>query len=126
MIDSRLVSLNFSRAASTYGQAAEFQRTAAKTLMEVMAAETAGMSPPRRILEIGCGTGFLTGLLFNRFPRAKFLITDISGRIVLERVLDLTHANGSLDLNAPPQGGLYFIEFIGNNGCRKVVKLVVQ
>jgi len=56
----------------------------------------------------------------------KIRITDVSGRVILARVFDLPQANGTLDLNAPPKGGLYFIEFIGNNGCRKVVKLVVQ
>ncbi len=82
MIDPEIVSLNFSRAAPTYGQAAEFQRFAAESLAEFLPHAAAYGKAPRRILEIGCGTGFLTGLIFGRFPRAEFLVTDISGRML--------------------------------------------
>lgn len=34
------------------------------------------------ILEVGCGTGFLTGQLFQRYESARFLITDLSSEMV--------------------------------------------
>ena len=33
---------------------------------------------PRRILDIGCGTGYFTGLLRRRFPRADIVAVDIA------------------------------------------------
>ena len=34
--------------------------------------------PPQRILEIGCGTGFLSAHLARMFPESDLLLTDIS------------------------------------------------
>ncbi len=42
---------------------------------------------PRRILDIGCGTGYFTGLLRRRFPRADIVAVDIA-----EGMARTTHA----------------------------------
>jgi len=56
----------FDRAAGTYDSAAVVQPL-----------------PPRpRVLEIGCGTGFLTQALRERLPDAEWLVTDISPRML--------------------------------------------
>ena len=38
--------------------------------------------PPGPIMEVGCGTGFLTRLLLRMFPKREFLITDASPQML--------------------------------------------
>lgn len=75
---------------------------------------------------VGQGDRFKLELMTGKTWVGKIRITDISGRILLSRVLDLPPANSALHLTAPPQSGLYFLEFTADTGCAKVVKLVVQ
>ncbi len=37
---------------------------------------------PQRILELGCGTGYLTGMLAERFPLSEILAVDFAERMV--------------------------------------------
>ena len=70
----------FDAAASTYDAAAPLQRAVAGRLAEKIAALPL---PPRpRILEIGCGTGFLTTALRARLTDADWLVTDLSPRML--------------------------------------------
>ena len=50
-------------------------------------------TPPRRIVEVGCGVGFWTEMLLRRFPRAEYTGVDISCRAV-ERLAE-RHAGES-------------------------------
>ena len=61
---------NFSRSASTYDCHAEEQRAGAATLAKC-AAECAEDLVEGPVLEIGCGTGFLSASLAALFPRAS-------------------------------------------------------
>ncbi|GAN68865.1 dethiobiotin synthase [Acetobacter orleanensis] len=70
-------------AAEGYDAAAVLQRVAAHRLFEIVTARLAGRIP-RRILEIGCGTGFLTEMLRAAWPEAELIATDIAPRM-LER-----------------------------------------
>ncbi|GBQ51955.1 dethiobiotin synthase [Komagataeibacter sucrofermentans] len=63
--------------AQHYEQAARMQRIAATELARRIAANAAPHAP-RRILEIGCGTGFLTRELRRLFPQAHITATDIA------------------------------------------------
>lgn len=70
---------NFGRACGTYNDHALVQKQSAQSL--------AALLPPLqqdrlRILEIGCGTGFLTRHLADLFPRAEITVTDISPAMV--------------------------------------------
>lgn len=65
MPDKHLIRLRFARAAATYDQQAVVQRAVADRLLRLLAEHP---GPPfRRVLEIGCGTGILTGGLLRRF-----------------------------------------------------------
>ena len=66
----------FDAAASTYDDNAPIQRAAAERLAERIAAVPLPTRP--RILEIGCGTGFLTQALRRRLGPADWTITDLS------------------------------------------------
>lgn len=71
--------------AQTFGQKSdEYDHHA--TLQKDIAAHLASLLPQletgAKILEIGCGTGFLTHHLINLYPDAKLSITDISPDMV--------------------------------------------
>jgi malonyl-CoA O-methyltransferase len=65
----------FSLRAGTYDEAGALQWLIARRL-----AERIGLAavPPQRILEIGCGTGFLSARLAHAYPESDLLLTDIA------------------------------------------------
>jgi malonyl-CoA O-methyltransferase len=65
----------FSAGAARYDAVAPVQRQVALNLAARIVAR--GVAP-RRILEIGCGTGFLSAALAAAFPEAALVLTDIS------------------------------------------------
>jgi malonyl-CoA O-methyltransferase len=73
----------------------EYERNA--QLQEKIAARLGGLFPPLKqpkILEIGCGTGFLTRHLLNHYSHGDFLITDIVPEMVTECRAHYQSANG--------------------------------
>jgi malonyl-CoA O-methyltransferase len=64
----------FNRGAACYDQYASIQREAAARLM----AQLGDLPEPFRILEAGCGSGQLTRMLIERFPRSRVDAFDIS------------------------------------------------
>jgi malonyl-ACP O-methyltransferase BioC len=69
----------FSRSAATYDEHAATQRHIAQTLCAHIEVEA-----PTEILELGCGTGFLTLPLLNKFKNANFTITDLSSDMLAQ------------------------------------------
>ncbi len=69
----------FAQQAAAYEEQAWLQPRVAERLLADLPDQG-----PRRILEIGCGTGFLSRLLAQRYPEAELTLTDISGGM-LER-----------------------------------------
>lgn len=75
MTNNRSIERHFSRAADVYHQQARVQQQAA----EQLAAEVAKLGlAPRRVLDIGCGTGFLTRQMLSQFPTAEVVALDLS------------------------------------------------
>ena len=68
----------FDRAAKSYDAHASVQKRAARQLASFLP------PPPevRRILEIGCGTGFFTRYLIAAYPEAELFSTDISASML--------------------------------------------
>ncbi|MFT8737217.1 MAG: dethiobiotin synthase [Zymomonas mobilis] len=65
--------------ASGYDQAASIQRVVAKRLADKIKTSFPDHSVrPIKILEFGCGTGFLTEELIHLFPKADITVSDIS------------------------------------------------
>lgn len=64
----------FSAAAGLYDRHAAVQTDVAREVMR----NAAGQKAVRRILEIGCGTGILTGMLTETYPAATISALDIS------------------------------------------------
>jgi malonyl-CoA O-methyltransferase len=66
----------FAAGAGRYDSAGELQWRVAEMLAERL---TAGLTRmPQRILEIGCGTGFLSARLADNFPTAALTFSDIA------------------------------------------------
>lgn len=72
----------FAARASSYDSAADVQWLVASRLAERI--EAAPLRPNSRILEIGCGTGFLSARLADAFPDGELVLTDIASSM-LER-----------------------------------------
>lgn len=73
----------FAAAAGRYSEHARAQAEAARDF-EAWLARQAGAALPQRIVELGCGTGFLTERLRRRHPGALLLATDIAPGMVAQ------------------------------------------
>ena len=78
---------SFSRAARSYDRHAQIQRTMAERLASFLPDPL-----PRRILEIGCGTGVFTRHILARSPR-RLLLNDLAPAMI-------DHLKGHLELPA--------------------------
>lgn len=74
------VAAAFGSAAASYDANAELQHQVAGRLARRIAALPLPNAP--RVLEIGCGTGFLTRALMPRLPGASWVITDLAEPMV--------------------------------------------
>ena len=80
------IAARFAAATPTYDAHADVQRRVARRI----AALTAALIPlPRRIAEVGCGTGLLTRELRARFPQAHIDASDLSAAMVAHARADL-------------------------------------
>ncbi|GEM_PF-6240817 len=99
------VANNFSRGALNYATSADFQKAIAKQLFDFYP-----LKQPCKILEVGCGTGFLSRHYQQAFNEASYIAVDISegmlseyqkrvgfGKIVLADAEDLNFEINSLD-----------------------------
>jgi len=81
LFDYRVVRNRFNRAAATYDQHAAIQQEAGRRLDERF--DWLKLEP-RRILDIGSGTGQMVRLMRQRFPKAEVVATDIAERMLLQ------------------------------------------
>ncbi|MDR3437244.1 methyltransferase [Telmatospirillum sp.] len=70
----------FSSRASGYDSAADVQWLVATRLAERIKATS--LAPSCRVLEIGCGTGFLSQRLAETFPDGELVLTDIAASML--------------------------------------------
>jgi malonyl-CoA O-methyltransferase len=79
MLSERLrqIAQSFGRRADDYDRHAVLQKDIAATLAGFLSEKAAP-----DVLEIGCGTGFVTEHLFNKYPDGNFLITDLAPEMV--------------------------------------------
>ena len=77
MIIPKIVEQNFSKHPEDYNKIADTQREVAAKVAELIE-DNCRTGEVLKILEIGCGTGFLSKEVMKRMPESDFLITDIS------------------------------------------------
>lgn len=93
-IPSALVAESFGRAAAQYEAEAEVQRHAAAALATHLES-LIDRIPDGPVLEVGCGTGFLTRHLSRLFPDRELEVTDLSeGMLNLCRTAIPSHPGG--------------------------------
>jgi len=76
-ISSKSVAETFSEAAEQYHQKAEIQQKVANGLISSLNPWKDTL-PPGDILEVGCGTGFLSEQIIKEFPNRQKVITDLA------------------------------------------------
>ncbi len=81
-IDKQLARRSFDRAADTYDSVAELQYEIGDRMVERL---DYIRQQPRRILDLGAGTGFFTAVLLKRYRKADIVALDIAERM-LQRV----------------------------------------
>jgi malonyl-CoA O-methyltransferase len=81
MVDKQKVARSFGQAASSYHDNAILQQNCAQQLLEILEPWVLDL-PDGDVLEVGCGTGFLTQGLGDRFPDRSILATDIAAEMV--------------------------------------------
>lgn len=74
-MDKKLISRRFARSAATYNKRATVQRNIAKTMSYLLKCHY----PKRggRVLEVGCGTGFLSRLIMEKQEPDSLVLNDI-------------------------------------------------
>ncbi|MEK7688844.1 MAG: methyltransferase domain-containing protein [Deltaproteobacteria bacterium] len=80
-IDKHKIKLSFSRAALRYDIFASFQKQAARELVNKLSAISCQPSA-MKILDVGCGTGFLTYGMADALPEANIFGCDISHAMI--------------------------------------------
>ncbi|MCY1404774.1 Malonyl-[acyl-carrier protein] O-methyltransferase [compost metagenome] len=74
LLDKRQVAASFSRAAETYDAVAELQRAVGEGLLARLPDDLA----PQRWVDLGCGTGYFSRALGQRFPAGEGFAVDIA------------------------------------------------
>lgn len=74
------VAARFSDAAHRYERVAQIQKQAAAEFDQWLA--SLGLRAPESIAEIGCGTGFFSRLLRQRYPWAALCLTDLAPEMI--------------------------------------------
>jgi len=75
MLDKHTIRQHFERAADTYDAAAVLQKEIAKRLCERL---DYIKLQPKRVLDVGCGTGYITADLLKRYPKSQVIALDIA------------------------------------------------
>ena len=97
------VRASFDRAATTYDDAAIVQRRACDRLLGSLNPET----PPDRILDAGCGTGFGARILRQRWPQAHITGVDFAPTMI-ERARNAMDECFTADIEHLPMSGHQF------------------
>ncbi len=77
MNDETGIKRRFGKSAKTYDNYADIQTRVALTLNSQITSKA-----PKKILEIGCGTGLLSSEIVKKYPEADFTFTDISNNML--------------------------------------------
>ena len=73
-LDKKQVAASFGRAASSYDSAAQLQRDIGSELLRQIPSDL----NPRIVVDLGCGTGYFSDALRQRFPAAKIIALDLA------------------------------------------------
>lgn len=107
----RQIAQSFGRRAGHYDRHAPLQKDIAATLVSLLPHR-----PAPDVLEIGCGTGFVTEHLFEAYPDGTFLITDVAKEMAEIAAHKFAHPNAVfaiMDGQEPVDGRAFDVIVIG-------------
>ena len=84
MINKEKLKRRFSRNAKNYDKYANVQKKMGDTLIKTVEDNDRGIHKIKNILEVGCGTGYVTRTLYKQFPNAKITAVDIAPGMIEE------------------------------------------
>lgn len=89
-INKRLIAERFAKARTTYDREAQVQQLVAKKMISILRAHTDTSHHHRydTILELGCGTGYYSRLLYQAFQPRHLLLNDLCPNMI-ESLSDL-------------------------------------
>ncbi|GAB2511479.1 malonyl-ACP O-methyltransferase BioC [Lysobacter humi (ex Lee et al. 2017)] len=105
LFDHRQVGRAFSRAAAHYDEAAALQREVATRLAESLPYyedPALGARTPGVVVDVGCGTGFGTALLRERWPKAQVIGVDLAPGMARAAQRRVGTKRGLLDFSKRP------------------------
>lgn len=76
-VDKHVLNKNFSKSVHTYDEHSDVQKKCAEKLIDMI-----DLDYFSKMLEIGCGTGYYTSLLSDRYPESEILAVDISSEMI--------------------------------------------
>lgn len=76
-MDKNKIRENFDKAFNSYEENAAIQKESAKKLIQFLLLNTPDINP-KKILDIGTGTGYIPEELFGFFPHADYMLNDLS------------------------------------------------
>jgi malonyl-CoA O-methyltransferase len=94
------VAHRFNRAATSYDANAAIQKELGRKLFSLYGRAHA----PHRILELGCGTGLFSEILWRAFPESKILCTDLAPNMLdacQKRLQTLSQTAGAQPITSP-------------------------
>ena len=77
-LNKKILALHFSKSADSYDSAAGLQREIAYQLVDWAYPQEGSGEEELEVLEIGCGTGFLTGFLMQRLKIQCYVALDLA------------------------------------------------
>ncbi|MFT5703000.1 MAG: malonyl-CoA O-methyltransferase [Rickettsiales bacterium] len=87
IFDKSQIKNNFSRSSENYDQNAILQKIVAQNLVKLAESE---ISKASKIIDLGSGTGFVTGKIIKNFPKKEITQVDISTEMLEKNPFDTT------------------------------------
>lgn len=84
---------SFEKGAEEYEKYSCFQKDSALTLFQILQEHIA---PPQTVLDIGCGTGYMSQIIVSEYPKIQLTINDISEKMLCLARRKLVHNNVSI------------------------------
>ena len=119
-IDKQAVANSFSKAAKHYDQFAQLQRDIGNVLLDKMNLDIEKPNIVKKIVDLGCGTGYFTEKLSHQFPNSEITCFDLS-----EAMLKQVEKRQVKNVNFQ-QGDIDYLPFQANSLDLIYSNLVVQ
>ncbi|HUU26674.1 MAG TPA: methyltransferase domain-containing protein [archaeon] len=98
LVNKKILALHFSKSAESYDKLAVLQREIAYQLVDWASSGKEFKAGRLAVLEIGCGTGFLTGFLSQRLKSKVFVAVDLARGMLNQARIKLHESRAGVKL----------------------------